>query len=162
MEPKQAPFALSGSPKTNSRTRRTKRSSATTRCGPDAASIAAVERGTLRPTPSRLFIVLAALLAGGCALIFTSDTSGPEARRLVSGGAKLIDVRSPEEFADGHLEGAVNIPVAQLEARLGEVGPKDAPVVVYCRSGHRASKAKQVLEAAGFKAVHNLGPKSYW
>jgi len=110
----------------------------------------------------RLLIVLAALLASSCALIFTSDTTGPEARRLVAGGARLVDVRSPEEFADGHLDGAVNIPVGQLEARLTEVGPKDVPVVVYCRSGHRASRARELLLAAGFKEVHNLGPKSYW
>lgn len=110
----------------------------------------------------RIALVVAALLVSGCALFYTSDTTGAEARRLVGAGARLVDVRSPEEFADGHLEGAVNIPVGQLEARLAEVGPKDAPVVVYCRSGHRASHAKQVLEAHGYTAVHNLGPRSAW
>jgi phage shock protein E len=105
---------------------------------------------------------LAAALASSCALISTSDTPGVEARKLVGAGAQLIDVRSPSEFADGHIEGAVNIPVAELESRLGEVAAKETPIVVYCRSGHRSRRAADVLKAHGWKDVHNLGPKSAW
>ena len=56
-----------------------------------------------------------------------------EARRLVESGARLVDVRTPGEFAAGHLPGAINIPVQDLERRLHELGPKQAPIVVYCR-----------------------------
>ncbi|MHB8878600.1 MAG: rhodanese-like domain-containing protein [Myxococcaceae bacterium] len=105
----------------------------------------------------------AALLAGSaCAVIYVSDTPGAAARKLVSEGAKLVDVRSPAEYADGHIEGAVNIPVDELEARLAELGTKELPVVVYCRSGRRADRAATLLRERGWRQVHNLGPRSYW
>ena len=72
----------------------------------------------------------------------------------------MIDVRSPEEFASGHIDRAVNIPVDELPARLDDVrkvATKDQPVVVYCASGHRAAKAKQALTAAGYSRVVNGG-----
>ena len=85
-----------------------------------------------------------------------------QAHTLVADGAALIDVRSPEEFASGHIEGARNIPVGEIGARSADVGKKDAPVVVYCRSGMRSAQAKSTLESAGFTQVHNLGGMSRW
>ena len=112
---------------------------------------------------ARTLLVAAAVMAGqSCAVIFTSDTPSKDAHRLVADGARLVDVRSADEYAAGHIEGAVNIPVGELEAREAEVGPKDVPVVVYCRSGHRADRAAKLLRGAGWKEVHNLGPRSYW
>ena len=90
------------------------------------------------------------------------DIQGSEARKLVAAGARLIDVRSVEEFGRGHLPGAVNIPVQEIDQRLGEVGPTEGDVVVYCRSGHRSSRAAQVLREHGFTRVHNLGPMTAW
>lgn len=84
------------------------------------------------------------------------------AKEAVKAGAKLVDVRTPQEFAAGHIDGAVNIPVQELDARLAEFGPKDGVVVVYCRSGARSATAKSKLEAAGYKTVHNLGAMSNW
>ncbi len=94
-------------------------------------------------------------------LVRRGDVSGADARRLVEKGATLLDVRTPGEFAAGHLPGAVNIPVQSLSARLGEV-PKDRPVIVYCRSGQRSSSAARQLKQAGFGAVHDLGAMSRW
>lgn len=85
---------------------------------------------------------------------------GPGARALVAGGATLLDVRSEAEFAAGHIEGAVNIPVQNLEARVGEV-PVAEPVVVYCQSGGRASHAARMLGQAGYE-VHDLGSIAAW
>lgn len=85
-----------------------------------------------------------------------------EAHALVKDGAVLIDVRSPEEFGSGHIDGARNIPVGEIGQRTAEVGDKDKPVVVYCRSGMRSSQAKSTLESAGFTQVHNLGGMSRW
>lgn len=82
--------------------------------------------------------------------------SGREARELVREGAVLLDVRSGFEYAVGHLDGAVNIPVDELAARAGELDP-DAEIVVYCLSGHRSEQAGQVLTGAGFEHVHDLG-----
>jgi phage shock protein E len=85
-----------------------------------------------------------------------------EVRALVAGGARLVDVRSSGEFGSGHLPGAVNIPVGELPARLNEVGARERPVVVYCRSGARSASAAGLLRRAGFGAVHDLGPMSRW
>ena len=90
------------------------------------------------------------------------DVSGSEARSLVAKGALLLDVRTPGEFAGGHIEGAVNIPVQELEQRLVELGDKARPIVVYCRSGVRSSRAASMLKGAGHSATHDLGAMSRW
>ena len=90
------------------------------------------------------------------------EIQGADARKLVAAGARLLDVRSPEEYAGGHLPGAVNIPVQELDRRLAEVGPRDGELVVYCRSGHRSSRATELLRQHGFTKVHNLGPMMAW
>jgi rhodanese-related sulfurtransferase len=86
--------------------------------------------------------------------------SGTEGRALLAAGATLLDVRSPAEFAAGHLDGAVHVPVDELDARLGEL-PRDRPVVVYCRSGGRSARAASLLAAAGYE-VHDLGGMANW
>ena len=73
----------------------------------------------------------------------------------------LLDVRTPEEFASGHLEGAANINVQELARRLSEI-PRDQPVVLYCRSGNRSAQAAQMLQAAGFTSVYDLGGIIAW
>ncbi|MFO0692097.1 MAG: rhodanese-like domain-containing protein [Polyangiales bacterium] len=85
---------------------------------------------------------------------------GPAARQKVSAGATLLDVRTPGEFAERHVDGALNVPVQELEERLGEV-PRDRPVVVYCLSGGRSAAASRMLAAAGYEA-YDLGPMSAW
>jgi phage shock protein E len=81
--------------------------------------------------------------------------AGVSGRELVAKGATLLDVRTPEEFASGHPDGAVLIPVSELAARIGEL-PRDRPVVVYCRSGRRSAAAAEQLRTAGFE-VHDVG-----
>lgn len=90
------------------------------------------------------------------------DTTPAEARRLVEHGARLLDVRSAAEFAAGHLPGAVNVPVQELEQRLGELGRDGRAIVVYCRSGVRSGRAARLLRNAGYAAVHDLGAMSRW
>ena len=85
---------------------------------------------------------------------------GPNARKLVAAGAVLVDVRSPGEFASGHIEGALNIPVNEIGARLSEL-PKDKPIVVYCAAGARSGVAAGTLAEAGYD-VRNLGKLSAW
>jgi phage shock protein E len=67
----------------------------------------------------------------------------------------VLDVRSPEEFKEVHVPGAVNIPYDQMAARLAEV-PKDKDVVLYCRSGRRAGIAADVLAANGYTRLSHL------
>lgn len=61
----------------------------------------------------------------------------------------VLDVRAPEEYAAGHVPGAVNIPHDQIASRLAEV-PKDKDVVLYCRSGRRSALAAEVLAGSGY------------
>ena len=86
-----------------------------------------------------------------------------KARQLIAAGtAVVLDVRTPEEFGDGHLPTATNLPVDDLPQHLGDVdklaaGDKSKPIVVYCHAGSRAAKAKRALEAAGYTNVTNGG-----
>ncbi len=73
----------------------------------------------------------------------------------------LVDVRTPDEFATGHINGAVNIPLDSLETRLSEV-PRTEPVVLYCRSGNRSAKAAQILANAGYTRIYDLGGINAW
>ena len=67
----------------------------------------------------------------------------------------VLDVRTADEYASGHVPGAVNIPYDQVGARLAEV-PKDRPVVLYCRSGRRAGLAAEVLKDQGYRQLQLL------
>lgn len=112
----------------------------------------------------RLLIPLAAALTlTAC----TTDASGTQAgsgfptvsvaqlQTAVDGGAYLLDVRTPAEFAGGHVASAVNLPLDEVEARAGEV-PADRPVYVICRSGSRSAQASAILSRAG-RDVTNVG-----
>jgi rhodanese-related sulfurtransferase len=73
----------------------------------------------------------------------------------------LLDVRTPEEFAGGYIDGAVNISLQELADRLNDV-PKDQPVVLYCRSGNRSAQAADLLREAGYTQVYDLGGVIQW
>ena len=113
--------------------------------------------------PQHALYVLAALFVAWTLFKRRGDISSAEARKLVAeGGARLLDVRTPGEFAAGHLDGALNVPVQELDASLKKVGPKEKPVVVYCASGARSAMAARLLKANGWKTVRNLGAMSRW
>lgn len=76
-------------------------------------------------------------------------------------GATLVDVREPAEYRDGHVPGAVNIPMGQLNARLGEID-RDRPVHVVCASGNRSSAMTDLLTTNGFDAINVAGGTSAW
>lgn len=84
-----------------------------------------------------------------------------QAHQMVAAGAVLLDVRTPAEFAAGHLDGSVNIPVQELAERIGELAPKKT-AVVYCKAGVRAAAAEQMLRAAGFTDVLNILNMDGW
>ncbi|HEY2367731.1 MAG TPA: rhodanese-like domain-containing protein [Polyangiaceae bacterium] len=86
------------------------------------------------------------------------------AHRLVERGAVLVDVRTPEEYATRHVDGAINIPVDEIESRIADVSKGDTSkaVVVYCHSGNRAARAKKILVEHGYSQVTNLGGIDDW
>lgn len=83
---------------------------------------------------------------------------GVEARKCVKAGAVLLDVRSPQEFGMGHVKGAINMPVQEIQSRLSEIGETDE-VVVYCQSGGRSARAAQIVAESG-RQVYDVGPMS--
>jgi len=85
--------------------------------------------------------------------------TGERARALVAAGAALVDVRTAEEYAAGHLPGAINIPVDELWTRYREIPP--GQVVVYCGSGARSARARRILGAFG-PETFDLGAMSNW
>ncbi len=85
-----------------------------------------------------------------------------KAQQMIAGGALVFDVRTPDEFKDGHLPQATNIPIEDFSTRIAEVdkatgGDKSKPIVVYCAKGGRAAKAKAQLDKAGYTNVVNGG-----
>ena len=108
------------------------------------------------------FAIAAVVVLGFMLLRSLGTVSSQDARALVSGGALLLDVRTPGEYASGHIEGALNIPVQELAGRLGELKDKQRDIVVYCRSGGRSAQAKRLLSSEGFSSVHDLGAMSRW
>ena len=75
----------------------------------------------------------------------------------IKAGAKVVDVRTAEEFEEEHFPDAVNISVEQVQARLEEFGDKNASVIVYCASGSRSAYAARILKTAGYRDVINAG-----
>ena len=69
----------------------------------------------------------------------------------------VVDVRETGEFASGHYEGAINIPLGIITAKLDEFRAMSGPVVVYCRSGNRSGMAVSLLKQAGLSEVYNGG-----
>ncbi|OPB86203.1 rhodanese-like domain-containing protein [Elizabethkingia ursingii] len=101
-------------------------------------------------------IVLAILLSGG--MVSCSVTPKTESQKISSlvndNRTFLVDVRTPEEYNAEKIEGAVNIPLDQIENRLSEFQDKKN-IVVYCRTGIRAGKAKDLLQKNNVPDVYS-------
>ena len=78
-----------------------------------------------------------------------------DAAQRFEDGAFLLDVRTVEEWNQGHVDGAVLIPLDQLSARLNEV-PKDQDVLIICRSGNRSGQARDLLRGQGFDRTTSI------
>jgi rhodanese-related sulfurtransferase len=124
----------------------------------------------IRTTAFLILLILGSVIAA-CAP--SADVASPEVvsglidaqtynQRFVDGEDHLlIDVRTPEEFASGHIPGAINISVQSLPDRLDEV-PNDETIVVYCRTGNRSATATDILVDAGYAPVYDLGGIVDW
>ncbi len=94
-----------------------------------------------------MFQIFKNLLSGG-------NTANLE--EIISKGAFLVDVRTPSEFAQGHVKGSVNIPLDKIPTQLAKFKGKEN-IVVFCRSGNRSGQAKSILENNGIANVVNGG-----
>lgn len=87
-----------------------------------------------------------------------TDVSTSEAASIIgAGGVSIVDVRTPAEYAAGHVPNAVNIDVqsASFDTQIGAL-PKDATYVVYCRSGNRSTTASAKMADQGFTTINNV------
>lgn len=113
-----------------------------------------------------LFPLVALILLVGCQQqpATITDITPEKLLSLGTDAALILDVRSPEEFASGHVPGAVNISHEEVAGRIAELEDhKSRPVVVYCEKGGRASKAATALLDAGFADVRHLaGDMGEW
>jgi rhodanese-related sulfurtransferase len=117
------------------------------------------------------------LIIAACAVliaaffVFTKPASSPEVNKqpaarlsfslvtkeVKGGSATLLDVRTPEEYAAGHFENAVNLSLQDIEAGKLPDSAKTQPLYVYCRSGNRSAQATTLLMNAGYTVVTDLG-----
>ena len=91
-------------------------------------------------------------------LLAISGCYSTESKISMENNAVLLDVRTPEELKSVYLEGAVLLPLAELESKIaGKVPVKNTPIYIYCRSGRRSGIAVEKLKAMGYTDLHNLG-----
>jgi phage shock protein E len=83
--------------------------------------------------------------------------AGSTVKDKIAAGARVVDVRTTAEFADGAYPGAINIPLPELPARMHELEPKDKPILLYCTSGARSGQGMRFLKQNGFTDVINAG-----
>ncbi len=89
----------------------------------------------------------------------TSDKSEidiNELKKLVKEGAILIDVRSPQEYKEGHLDNAILIPEYDINKKILDRFNIDEEIILYCSTGNRSKKAKKKMEKMGYVKIYNL------
>ena len=85
------------------------------------------------------------------------DINKNELKRMLQDGAILVDVRSPQEYREGHLEGAILIPEYEIMSKHSKAfKAKDETIILYCSNGLRSKKAQRKLEKQGYTNVYNL------
>lgn len=116
-----------------------------------------------------LFILLAALLLVGCGASVEESSyrqiSMDDAVTMMEEetGYILLDVRTPEEFAEKHIPGAINIPNETISAEeIPQLPDKDQLILVYCRSGNRSKQASEKLAALGYTNIVEFGGINDW
>lgn len=86
-----------------------------------------------------------------------TEISKEQLNKMIEKGAILVDVRSPQEFAEGHLENAISLPEYEMNQKVKDILPdKLQVIIVYCSTGHRSQKAQKELEKLGYQKVYNL------
>lgn len=103
----------------------------------------------------KTFLALLALIAVSVSLCLaagTIDITSTEAKALLAKNKQvvLLDVRTPDEFRQAHLRGALLIPLAELQKRVSEI-PRGRPLLVYCAVGARSSTAAAILASKGYR-----------
>ena len=93
------------------------------------------------------------------------DIGLEDLKKLQEEGTMIIDVRSPQEYKEEHIDGAISIPEYEIKRKIENIiSDKNKNIVVYCSSGGRSKKAQKQLEKLGYSQVYNLynGLTNYW
>jgi len=85
-----------------------------------------------------------------------------KAHELVKNGAKLLDVRSPAEFAGGAVAGAINVPVQVIATQIDDFAKPDETLVIYCAAGGRSAVATQIVRSMGYSHAYDMGGIGNW
>ena len=105
---------------------------------------------------SCLIMVAAILMLASQGAAATRDISSIEAKNLLARNKPfLLDVRTPQEFSQARLSGAVLIPIGEFQRRINEV-PKNKPILVYCAVGSRSKPVADFLTQRGYKEVYHM------
>ncbi|MDF1851312.1 MAG: rhodanese-like domain-containing protein [Verrucomicrobiales bacterium] len=119
-------------------------------CGPEGDSAAPTEEPKAKATETK---------AAEPADKEVRNVSAEEAKKLIEETADLVvlDVRTPEEFAEGHIKGAINIDfkAESFETEVGKLNP-DVPYVIHCRSGRRSAEALTQIKPMAFQTLYHL------
>ena len=111
----------------------------------------------------KLFIVFVALLLVGCGKEYHTIDAEAAKEMMDTKDVLILDVRTESEYDSGHIEGAINLPLDQIEDLYLEViGDKNTVLLVYCRSGNRSQTASEKLSKLGYKEVYNFGGINNW
>ena len=112
-----------------------------------------------------LQIAAAVMLLSGCGSASYTQISQDEAMKMMKEQSDylIVDVRRPDEFAEGHIAGAVNVPNETIEDEAPDALPdKEQTLLVYCRSGNRSKEASQKLADMGYTNVYEFGGINTW
>lgn len=96
-------------------------------------------------------------MIGAIKRLFGIGRPSTDYKEMMKQGAIIIDVRSKGEYASGHIENAINIPLDQLSGELKKLKNKNQVIICCCASGMRSGNAKRILESKGYKTVFNGG-----
>ncbi len=104
-----------------------------------------------------LLLLLLLLMSAELSAAGYKNIGSREAKELLAKNSAvfLLDVRTPDEYRQGHIQGGVLIPINELERRVNEV-PRNRPVLVYCAVGSRSNAAAGLLSGKGFKEIFNM------
>ena len=90
-----------------------------------------------------------------------TEIEADDAAERAEAGALVLDIREPDEWSAGHVDGSVYIPMGELGARLDEL-PTDRPIVAVCRSGARSATVTEALSGRGYDVVNLVGGLQAW
>ena len=112
-----------------------------------------------------LLIIMCIIFLTGCSGSEKYSVNYVQAKeKIINEGAILVDVRTEEEYSEGHIAGAILLPLDSIDkdSVRESVGDKKTVIIVYCQSGKRSSQALEKLNGLGYKNVYDLGAMSNW